>query len=84
MTDAEAYISLAKQVILMAGTVEELRLWWRQEADHRLEYGLTRDQEADLLHHIKIAVSLLPEGEPLPFRVPEHREKPLHQRRRAA
>jgi hypothetical protein len=38
---AFAYVTFAAKIISLAKTVDDLNRWWKAEADHRSDYGVT-------------------------------------------
>jgi len=56
-TQAEAYVALALWGIKISRSANGLRSWWADEAAHREEYGLSKEQNDILIEacreHIK-------------------------------
>lgn len=48
VTEARAYVAISKTAAHNAETLADLEEWWRREAPRRREYGLTKQQIADL------------------------------------
>lgn len=48
MDQAEAYCALARIAIGKARTGKQLRDWWRKQTVKRHQYGLSKEQEAEL------------------------------------
>lgn len=52
--EAETYQVMALKVIEIARSPDELREWWKDEAQHRKDYGLSEEQVATLVQACKV------------------------------
>jgi hypothetical protein len=58
---AAAYVSIAKQVIPLAQYADDLRDWWIGETAYREDYGLTDEQNAEIVQACKDHLAVIGE-----------------------
>ena len=83
-TDAEIYVAMARIVLessIIHGWEDDpngIRRWWIKEEKRRKKYGLSPEQEQEIIDMCKVTVSLLPDPEP---RKLDHNERRRLRRR---